>query len=120
MQVAAHLASPVKCVRLSPSLVADFDIDGVPGRETQNHEVSKTSKELDHKDQPWHTSHARWRSFLQRDSPSPPPLTDPAGLFSIELNGVLPFHTSSQVMGDLSCLTPGAGWRLCKPCKPAD
>jgi hypothetical protein len=34
MQVAAHLASPIKCVRLSPSPVADFDIDGVPGRGT--------------------------------------------------------------------------------------
>jgi len=43
MQVVAHLASPVKYVRLSPSPVADFDIDGVPGRGTQNHETTRTN-----------------------------------------------------------------------------
>src|ERR1035441_8937377 len=69
----------VKRVRARPSAVADLDMDGVPGRESHSHEVSKTSKGLDHSDQLWHTCHARRWSSLQRGSPPPPPLTDPAG-----------------------------------------
>ena len=69
----------VKRVRARPSAVADLDMDGVPGRESHSHEVSKTSKGLDHSDQLWHTCHARWRSFLQRGSPPPPPMTFAAG-----------------------------------------
>lgn len=33
-----------KCVRICPSAVADLDIDGVVGRGSHGHEVSKTSK----------------------------------------------------------------------------
>ena len=75
----------VKRVRARPSALADLDMDGVVGRGSHSHEVSNTSKGLDHSDQLWQTCHARWWSSLQRGSPPPPPLTDPAGLSFIGL-----------------------------------
>ena len=63
--------------------MAELHVDRVPGRGSHSNEVSKTSKVLDYKDQLWHTGHARWRSSLQRGSPPPPPMTDPAGLSPI-------------------------------------
>ena len=52
------------CVQLRPIAVADLDIEGERDRGSGGHEVSKTSKVLDHKSQLWDTYYARWRSIL--------------------------------------------------------
>ena len=63
-----------------------------PGSDRHGHRVSKTSKGLDHEDQLWHTCHARWRSSLQRGSPPPPPMTNPAGPSSLITPDLLSLH----------------------------
>ena len=56
--------------------VANLAIDGVPGSDRHGDE-GKTSKGLDHKDQLWHTCHARWCSFTSAGFPTPTSLDGP-------------------------------------------
>jgi hypothetical protein len=68
-------------VGYDPSAVADLDMDGVVGRGSHSHEVSKMTKGLDDKDQLWHTGHARWRSSPSAGFPTPTSLDGPHRVF---------------------------------------